>query len=177
MESPRTDRPMAARRGDAGFSLTELAVVMILLGIVTAIGLPGLNKFMRSLDLNGEVQRTASLLRVTRQRAITENNNYCVYWDDAQQSIVWFDDDNNDGAKQGTEKNGALGRYPAWITVTEVATNPFSADTVVFYPNGSTNTSGSLQYTNSDGYSRSLSIVRPTGKPMQSRRGRRPAPR
>ena len=163
MTSPMTDRRTAARRGDAGFSLTELAVVMILFGIVAAVGLPGLNKFLRSLDLNGEVQRTASMMRVTRQRAITENNNFCVYWDDTQHSFVWFDDDNNDGAKQGTEKTGLLGKYPAWITMTEVVSNPFSADTVIFYPNGSTNTSGSLQYTNSDGYSRSLSIVRPTG--------------
>jgi prepilin-type N-terminal cleavage/methylation domain-containing protein len=153
----------AARRGDAGFSLTELAVVMILFGIVAAIGLPGLNKFLRSLDLNGEVQRTASMMRVSRQRAITENNNYCVYWDDARESMVWFDDNNNDGVKQGTEKEGVLGKYPAWITVTEVVSNPFSSDTVIFYTNGSTNTSGSLLYTNPDGYSRSLSVIRPTG--------------
>jgi prepilin-type N-terminal cleavage/methylation domain-containing protein len=163
MRSLTTQSHPRRRRADAGFTLTELMVVMIIFGIVTAIGLPGLNKFLRSLDLNGEVQRTASLMRVTRQRAITENNNYCLYWDDTEQCMAWFDDDNNDGTKQGTEKRGALGRYPGWITVTEVGTNPFSADTVIFYPNGSTNTSGSLLYTNSDGYSRSLSVVRPTG--------------
>ena len=162
MRSPRMD-PRGVRRGDAGFSLTELMVVLVLFGIVAAIGLPGFNKFLRSLDLNGEVQRTASMLRVVRQRAITENNNYYAYWDDTEETVVWFDDDNNDGAKQGTEKRGALGKYPAWITTTESVSNPFSADTVIFYPNGSTNTGGSLIYSNTDGYQRSLSIVRPTG--------------
>lgn len=163
MRSPNMQSRREERRGDAGFTLTELMVVLVILGIVTAIGLPGLNKFFRSLDLNGEVQGVATTLRVTRQRAITENNDYCAYWDQAQRTFVWFDDDNNDGAKQGTEKSGATAPYPSWVTVTEVSTNPFAADTVVFYPNGSTNTSGSLQFTNPDGYSRSLSVVRPTG--------------
>jgi prepilin-type N-terminal cleavage/methylation domain-containing protein len=152
-----------ARRAEAGFTLTELAVVMIIFGIVAAIGLPGFNRFLRSLDLNGEVQRTASMLRVVRQRAVTENNNYCVYWDDVNQTVTWYDDDNNDGSKQGTEKKGDLGKYPKWLSVTESVSNPFAADTLIFFPNGSTNSSGSLIYSNVDGYFRSLSVVRPTG--------------
>jgi prepilin-type N-terminal cleavage/methylation domain-containing protein len=152
-----------AWRAEAGFTLPEIAVVLVIFAIVTAIGLPGFNRFLRSLDLNGEVQRTASMLRVVRQRAITENNDYCVYWDDVNKTVTWFDDDNNDGAKQGTEKKGDLGTYPTWMSVTESTTNPFAADTLIFFPNGSTNTSGSLIYSNADGYFRSLSIVRPTG--------------
>jgi prepilin-type N-terminal cleavage/methylation domain-containing protein len=160
----RSQDPEAPARGaQAGFTLAELAVVMIIFGIMAAIALPGFNRFLRSMDLNGEVQTTASMLRVVRQRAITENNDYCVYYDSASRKLTWFDDDNNDGLKEGTEKTGSTNPYPAWLTVTPSVSNPFAADTLVFYPNGSTNTSGSLIYTNTDGYFRSLSVVRPTG--------------
>ncbi len=161
---PRTiGRRDATKRPDAGFSLAELAVVMVCFGIVSAIALPGLNHFLRSLDLNGQVQSAAATLRVVRQRAITENNDYCVTYDAASRTIQWFDDDNNDGVKEGTEKSGATQPFSPWITITQSATNPFTVTTLIFYPNGSTNSSGSLIFSNSDGYSRSLSVVRPTG--------------
>ena len=163
MKPQTNDRRVATPRPDAGFSLAELAVVLVIFGIVSAIALPGLNKFLRSLDLNGQVQSSASTLRVVRQRAITENNDYCVTYDATARVFVWFDDDNNDGVKQGTEKGGQTQALASWITVTQSVSNPFSSSTLIFYPNGSTNSSGSLIFSNSDGYSRSLSVVRPTG--------------
>ncbi len=163
MKSRSNDRSAVTPRSEAGFTLAELAVVMVIFGIVSSIALPGLNKFLRSLDLNGQVQSTASTLRVVRQRAITENNIYCVTYDTTARVFVWFDDDNNDGAKQGTEKGGTTQPFASWITVAQSGSNPFTVTTLMFYPNGSTNSSGSLIFSNSDGYSRSLSVVRPTG--------------
>ena len=163
MKSRSNDRRAARPRPDAGFSLAELAVVLVVFGILSAIALPGLNKFLRSLDLNGQVQSSAATLRVVRQRAITENNDYCATYDATARAFVWFDDDNNDGVKQSTEKSGQTQGLSSWITVTESVSNPFSSSTLIFYPNGSTNSSGSLIFSNADGYSRSLSVVRPTG--------------
>ncbi|HEY7728596.1 MAG TPA: GspH/FimT family protein [Candidatus Eisenbacteria bacterium] len=151
------------RRGQSRLSLADLAVLLIMFGIVAAVGLPGFNRFLRSLDLNGEVQRTAAMLRVVRQRAITERNDYCVYWDPGSKAATWFDDDDNDGVKDESESAGSVGPYPAWMSIRVSPANPFAADTVVFYPTGSTNSSGSLVFSNTDGYTRTLSIVRLTG--------------
>ena len=162
----RTPWPLRAARTDAreaGFSLTELMVALVIFGIMTAIALPGFNRFMRSVDLNGQVQVTASLMRVARQKAITENNNFVVYWDGAVKGFGWYDDNNNDGIKNSTEAQHAPVAFPAWVVVTNSDTNPFSSTSTTFYPNGSASQSGTCIVTNSDGYLRSLSVVRPTG--------------
>lgn len=146
-----------------GFTLIELMVVIVIFGIVSAIALPGFNKFMRSLDLNSQIQRTATTIRVVRQKAITENNNYVIYWDNTTKGWGWWDDDDNDGVKDGMERYAAPEPMPSWITVTNSTTNPFPSDSVSFLPNGSASASGSVIFSNPDGFTRSLSVVRPTG--------------
>lgn len=150
-------------RGGEGFTLVELSIVLVIFGIVSAVAVPGINKFLRSVELNGQVQGFATTLRVVRQRSITENNNYVLYWTASERKLKWWDDDNNNGVKNGTEKDGATSALASWITVTNSSTNPFPSDTVMFIPNGSASVSGSVIYSNPDGYSRSLSVVRPTG--------------
>lgn len=153
----------AARDAGAGFTLVELAIVLVIFGIVSAIAIPGINKFLRSVEMNGEVQQFATTMRVVRQRAITENNNYVLYWDATDRKLKWWDDDNNNGVQDGPEKFGATSAMANWITVTNSSTNPFPSDTVRFVPNGSASVSGSVIYSNPEGYTRSLSVVRPTG--------------
>ena len=151
------------RRHASGFTLTELMVVLVIFGIVSAVALPGFTKFLRSVDLNSQVQRVATTLRVVRQRAITENNNYVAYWSATDHGFGWWDDDDNDGVKDGPEKYAAPEKIADWLTVTNSTTNPFPSDSISFLPNGSANVSGSVIFSNPEGYSRSLSVVRPTG--------------
>ena len=161
----RADTP-ARRAGtgrDAGFSLMEMMVVIVLFGIVSAIALPGFNQFMRAMDLNNQIQVLATNLRVVRQRAITENNNWVIYHSHSPEGWGWWDDDDNDGVKDGPEHYSAPQPLPAWVTVTNSSTNPFPSDSLTFQPNGSASVSGSVIFTNPDGYTRSLSVVRPTG--------------
>jgi type II secretion system protein H len=159
-----TARARGGCRGrSAGFTLPELMVVLVIFGIVSAVALPGFNRFMRALDLNSQVQQVATMMRVVRQKAITENNNFIVWWDPTTRGFGWFDDDNSDGVHQGTERIQTPTALPDWITVTNSGTNPFPSDTLTFQPNGSASASGSAIFSNPEGYTRSLSVVRPTG--------------
>jgi prepilin-type N-terminal cleavage/methylation domain-containing protein len=152
-----------ARSHEAGFSLTELMVVLVIFGIMTAVALPGFNKFMRALDLNNQVQVTASVLRVARQRAITENNVYRIWYDPWARNFGWWDDDNSDFIFVWGEKFSLPRQMPTWITAVVSPTNPMTSFWTMFNPDGSASQSFSVIYTNSDGYSRTLSVIRPTG--------------
>ncbi|HEU4723842.1 MAG TPA: GspH/FimT family pseudopilin [Candidatus Eisenbacteria bacterium] len=157
-----TGEGAAARRSDSGFTLMELMVVLVIFSIVTAVALPGLNKFLRSVELSGTVERMATSLRVIRQRAVTENNNYVAVLG-ANDNILWWDDDDNDGVKDNTEKTGENAPIPSWVTVTNDPGNTFASDTLTFSPNGSASQSGTLIFSNADGYQKTLSVIRPTG--------------
>jgi type II secretion system protein H len=147
----------------AGFTLVEMMVVVVIFGIMTAIALPGFNKFMRALDTNNQVQVVATKLRVMRQRAITENNTYRIWWDTWSRNFGWWDDDNSDFVYVFGEQWAGAQQMPAWITATDSATNPMTQFWTTFNPDGSASQSFTMIFTNSDGYSRSISIVRPTG--------------
>jgi len=151
------------RRHNDGFSLVELMVVIVIFGIMTAVALPGFNKFMRSLDLNNQVQVTASMLRVARQRAITENNTYRIWYDWFARDFGWWDDDNSDFVFVWGEKFTMPQSKAAWIAVAQSGGNPMTSFWTTFSPDGSASQSFTLIFTNSDGYSRSLSVIRPTG--------------
>jgi len=162
-KSPAARRKRPRRRKDGRFGLSDLVVVLLIFGIVTASAVPGFNRFMRSLELNKQVQRIATMLRVVRQKAITENNVTVVWWSAAEKRWGWWDDDNNNGKCDEGEATEAPVALPAWLTVGGSDTNSFPSDSLRFLPDGTASASGSLIFTNSDGYTRSLSVVRLTG--------------
>ena len=148
---------------DSGFTLPDLLVVLVIVGIVTALAVPGVNRFLRAMDLNDRVHQAASTIRVIRQRAVTEPNEYVLLWDDTVKGWAWYDDANRNGSWDEGERKQDAAPPPAWITITNSATNPFASPATTFFPDGSASQSGTRVYSNSDGYRRSLSIVRPTG--------------
>ena len=138
-------------------------MIVVLSCLVTAVALPGVNRFMRSLELNKQVQQVAGVFRVARQRAITENNAYVVWWSPERRGWGWWDDDNGNGTRDPSEAGRDPVPLPSWVAVSPSDTNRFPSDSLHFRPDGTANASGSVTLINSDGYARSLSVVRQTG--------------
>jgi len=59
-----------SERNSRGFSLVELAVVVTIMGIMFAVGVPSYLTYRRSQELKGAAQNIASQIRLARATAI-----------------------------------------------------------------------------------------------------------
>jgi len=160
----RAPRPRAsAPKEGARLNLSDLVAVLVVFAVVTAMAVPGFNRFLRSLDLNKQVQRVATMFRVVRQRAITDNHTCVVWWSGTDRGWGWWEDEDDDGVQEETEAHQAPQPLPAWVVLSRSGTNPFRSDTLRFTPDGGASESGTWMFSNPDGYTRSLSVVRWTG--------------
>ena len=75
---PRRLSKIVASRTDRGFSLTELVVVIAVLGITAAIAIPYFLSYLQAAQTRGAAQEVATLLNQARQLAITRNRSVQV---------------------------------------------------------------------------------------------------
>jgi prepilin-type N-terminal cleavage/methylation domain-containing protein len=63
---------------ERGFGLTELLVVVALVGMLAAIGYPQVASYMQSAALRAGAQELVAVVNGARQLAIARNTNACV---------------------------------------------------------------------------------------------------
>lgn len=83
-------------RPTAGFSLTELMIVLAILAIVGLVGAPGMLSYVPTQRVNGAAKTLASEMNLTRMQAIARNKVQHVTFDTAAQCLkIWEDSDND----------------------------------------------------------------------------------
>ena len=113
-----------------GFTLIELIVVIMLMGIIMMIALPGIQTWMTKSRLNGAARQIMSDLMYARMKAANENNRFVLTVLNNHQYRI-LDDNNNNGSAQTGEAiiiKDIKSNYP---DVTMSATGNFT-----FYPPG-----------------------------------------
>jgi len=146
-----------------GVTLVEIMAALVVFGILIVLSVPAFRKYMATQQVEGTVHRMAANLRLARQSAATERNNYKVRFDPATKQYSILDDDNNNGTADTGEMVLGPVNIAAELTVTNGPALPFSGDTLVFYPNGSTSSTGTITFENRKHYSRLVRVMRSTG--------------
>lgn len=150
-------------RGSGGMTLVEIMGALVIFGILIALGLPAFRSYFATHAVDGAANNMAVNLRLARQKAATEQNNYKVSLDPTAQTYTILDDDNgNNVADAGEMVHGPV-NIPAELTVTNGPLTPFPGDSLVFYPNGTASASGTVLISNASGFWRVVAVLRSTG--------------
>jgi len=86
---------------EAGFTLAELMVSVVVLAILTGIAIPSFMTLMPGMRLNGAARQVMGDLMAARMKAVKENNEYKVFFTGSHQYTILDDDDNNGYATTG----------------------------------------------------------------------------
>ena len=114
--------------GAAGFTITELLLVMAIAGTVVATAVPNLMSWLTGLRLSSAARQIATDLQMARMKAIAQNTNYTVAF-------------SGNTYTYGTESRNLSTLYPG-VTVTSVTSNP------LFLPRGTANAAVTVTISN-----------------------------
>lgn len=75
-----------------GFTLTEMLIVVVVIGILVGISIPIFKKFQPVFQLNGAVRNLVTDLRYAQQLTVTEQLEHCVRFGDKEYKIIQCQD-------------------------------------------------------------------------------------
>ena len=70
---------MNERRSQDGFTLVEMAVAILIMGLLLAMGIPAFQSMNQTVKLQGTTQNIAAQLRLARERAISSGIDQDVH--------------------------------------------------------------------------------------------------
>ena len=151
---------------NAGFTIIELAVVIAIIGIVSAIAIPNMIGWRDRAKLGGGARDIYSALQMAKSRAARDNNrvtlsfaphgtlgrDFAVFIDDgsgtgdSDADGLW--DGADDGLLAATETLISAGQLSSGVAV---STTNFTNHAVTFRGNGLPNMVGTIEVSNSSG--------------------------
>lgn len=86
------------QRRDKGIILVELVLVLTILGILSAISVPGILSQLPKYRLNSAARQIMSDLMWARMQAVSQNNRFKIFFLSDNHQYTILDDVNNNGS-------------------------------------------------------------------------------
>ncbi len=152
---------MKRKRTDSdGFTLTELMIVISIIGLLSILTIPGYQNFMANWRLKGESEALASTLRTARSAAVMKNIDVVFEFDIDAQEYFWFEDEDRNGSWSAGEYMSGTRELPEQV---RIIAHTLSNPTLTFGSKGNTRESGSITLRNVRNQVRDVRIFGGTG--------------
>ena len=149
-----------ARRSVRGFTLTELMVVITIMGLLLAVSSPGLARFASDWRLNGAASTMAMSMRAARSAAVNKNINVVFFFDQDAGEYFFLEDTNGNGTADAGERQTGVQELPAGIAIGDV---DLPQPSITFSSKGSTSDGGTIVMTGKYGRQVQIRIYSGTG--------------
>lgn len=131
------------RRREAGYSLIELAVVLVLLGLVVMVGMPAMQDWLERYRVRTAAQALAADMQLQRMRAVSRNTAHTIVFDAGAGTYTLWEGDPVNGLN--TQLVPQPIRLPFGVTFTDPIDDPIELtwsgndDVAVFHADGAIN--------------------------------------
>ena len=132
-----------AHRRVRGFTLTELMIVITIMGALLAISSPAISGFIANVRLNGATSEMAMVMRAARSAAVNKNTNVVFIFDKDAGEYHFLEDADGDGTADAGERETTVQVLPPGVTI-DAFTVP--QESVTFGPKGSTGDGGTIVF-------------------------------
>ena len=149
-----------ARYAVRGFTLTELMIVITIMGVLAAVSAPSLGRYAANWRLNGAASQMAMSLRAARSTAVNKDIDTVFLFDkDAGQYHVLEDNNGNGGADAG-ERESSVQDLPRGVAIDDFTV---PQNSVTFNSHGSTQDGGVIVLKGRGDYELQIRVYSGTG--------------
>jgi general secretion pathway protein H len=112
----------SARRGSSGFTLIEILVVLVVVGMLVALATLTLGGNSMRRDLDNEVEQLFLLMQTVSEQAVLNNTEFGLVIEEEQFEFLAFDQQ-TDSWRPSSERLYRQRSLPEWLVVTKYIEN------------------------------------------------------